>query len=104
MNHSRHNFLADSALAAHEHWHIHWRDLQDLLAYSYHLRARSQKTQILGNLIAVVAKYLVLRRQFLLLPRFQHRRIQFRFLKWLGQIVMRADPNRLHHRAHFVGA
>src|SRR5271155_73239 len=38
MNHPRHDFLADAAFSANENRHIHWSDLQYLLADAYHLR------------------------------------------------------------------
>src|ERR1700733_1272577 len=54
MNHSRDNFLADSALAADEYRNIHRRDLQKVLADFEHLRAGSQERHVFGQLVAVL--------------------------------------------------
>src|SRR5260370_17532662 len=61
VNHSRNNFLPYPTLATNKNWHIHRRDLQDLLSHSHHLGAGRKKAQILGHLIAVIAQRLILR-------------------------------------------
>src|SRR6266436_1074341 len=73
VNHPRHHFLPDATFPADKHRHIDGRNLQDLLADANHLRARRQKAQIFGDLVAVITQRLVFLSQCFLLPRLQHR-------------------------------
>src|SRR5216683_1040900 len=56
VNHPCHHFFPYAAFPADKHWHIYGRNLQDLLADSNHLRARRQKAQIFGDLVAAIAQ------------------------------------------------
>ena len=104
MNHSRNDFFTHATLAADKNRHIDRRDLQYLLADSNHLRTSRQKAQILGHLVTVITQRLILRGQLLLLPRFQHRRVQFRLLEGLGQIVVRPDADGFDDGSDLVRA
>ena len=102
MNHARHDFFAHSAFAANEDGHVHGSDLQNLLAYANHLRARRQERKIFGQMIAIFAQGLVFFAQIHFLPAFQQGGIQLRFLKWLGQVVLSAKADGLDYRGDLI--
>ena len=104
MNHPRHHFFSHAALAADEYRHVHRRNLQNLLPDFQHLRAGRQERKVLGQLFAIFPERLVLRTQLLLLPHLQKCSIQLRLLERFRQVVERAQPDRFHHRRHFVRA
>src|SRR5216684_8303 len=104
VDHPGHHFLPHSALSANKHWHIHGRNLQDLLANANHLRTGGKEAEVLGQLIAVFAQRLVFRLKLLFPSALQHRGIEFGLFKGFCKVIVRAQSDGLYDRSHFVCA
>src|SRR5580698_3841587 len=97
-------FFADAAFTAYEDRNIDRRDLQNLLADANHLRAGGEEAEILGDMVAIIAKSLIFLSEMFFLARFEHRRIEIALFERLGEVIVSADANRLDDGADFVGA
>ena len=99
VNQPRHHFLAGAALPQHQDRNIDIRDQRCLRANLAHGRTGRHEKY-------VVVKFFDFARQILLVlaQALVDDRVQFGFLKRLGQVIVRAQADGLHHFAGIADA
>ena len=94
MDQAGKHFLAGTAFAEQQHGYINIRDQRGLRADLAHLGAGGDEKDVIAEFFDVAGIGLLIGAQALI-----DHGVQLCFLKWLGEIVMRAKTHGLHHLA-----
>ena len=99
VNQPRHDFLARTAFSQHQHRNVDVRNQRSLRTKLAHHRTGGDKEHLIADFFHFARIILLIGPQTLVDDR-----IQFALLKRLGQVIVRAQANRLHHLAGIADA